>query len=70
MYTIYPTFLEAQKANLEAAAELGYDLITTIYAFECIKHEDGRACLNDGFGPHSREDMISEGFIKQEAHNE
>ena len=63
MYTIYPSMLGAQQANLAAAAVAGYDLITTIYAFECIKHSDGRAALADGVGPYSRDDMIADGFI-------
>jgi hypothetical protein len=64
MYTIYPSMLAAQQANLAAAAVAGYDLITTIYAFECIKHPtDGRAVLVDSSGPFTYEDMVAEGFI-------
>lgn len=68
MYSIYPSMLAAQQANLAAAAAAGYDLITTIYAFECIKHPtDGRAALKDGTGPVTVEQMITEGFIEQSA---
>lgn len=63
MYTIYPSMLEAQQKNMEAAAAMGCNLISTIFAFECIKHSDGRAALADGVGPYSRDDMIAEGFI-------
>jgi hypothetical protein len=65
MYTIYPSMLEAQQRNMEAAAAMGCNLISTIFAFECIKHSDGRAALADGIGPVTREQMIAEGFITQ-----
>lgn len=70
MYTIYPTILEAQQANLAAAAAMGCNLISTIFAFECIKHADGRAALADGIGPVTREQMIAEGFIQQHTESE
>lgn len=65
MYTIYPSMLEAQQKNMEAAAAMGCNLISTVFAFECIKHPDGRAALADGIGPVTREQMIAEGFIQQ-----
>ena len=64
MYTIYPTLLAAQQANLAAAAAAGHDLITTVYLWECIKHPtDGRAALADGTGTTTQEDLVTEGFL-------
>lgn len=65
MYTVFQTRAAAIAANAEAAEAAGCNMTTTIEWWPRINHpSDGRAALEDGTGPVTREQLEAEGFFE------
>lgn len=62
-FTIYPTKAAALLANTQAAIDNNCDLVVTTEWFPRFNHADGRAALEDGVGPVTREELEDDGWF-------